>query len=497
MKKMIYPLLILSIIGCNKNDFPLPQEKITILTGTINGYNPLIHESQLMVYNNDVFYNKSYYEYIEDDGTFLIQFKKHFFTNCGLKYGKEHISVFIEPGDSTHIEFNVEEFFTARDDQSFRKNPIKSLKFFGKNSSLNFNLNKYYPFLAKKRDPYESFQKKEYFKDSLKFQASMDSLTQSYRKEHVLLKKYVQLYHPSKAFVNWAENEIEYSYLYDLILFLRAKKVSGEITEVPNSYKKAISKSLGYSSNIVCSSYRFFLGNYFFAYYLAKERSQWTKASQKEPKSKLYELVLSSSEKLTQPWIRDLYLTEEFIQMIDMGYLDVFEDYFTKHGKYISEKNYKKIIEGYYQEYRNKEYTSIYDLRGQQADLLRTLANNNKGKYLYIDFWMTSCAPCIKEFEYSKEVQKKYGDKDVVFVYFCCHSKKDKWQTIIDQFGLKGDHFLLERNQSYYLQDIMGVQGFPHYAIIDPKGKIISKNAESPSHLLRSDNNQLDQILNL
>jgi len=497
MKKIIYPLLILSIIGCKKNDFPIPQEKISIITGTINGYNPQIHDNQLMAYNNDIFYHKSYYEYIEDNGAFLIQFKKHFFTDCGLKYGKEFISVFIEPGDSTHIEFNVEEFFTARDDQSFRKNPIESLKFFGKNSSLNFNLNKYYPFLAKKRDTYEFLLKKEYFKDSLKFQASMDSLSQSYRTERVLLKKYVQLYHPGKAFVNWAENSIEYSYLCDLIEFLRAKRISGEITEVPDSYKKVISKSLDYRSNIVCSQYRFFLGKYFFAYYLAKERSQWNKASQKEPKSKIYDFVLKSSEKLTQPWIQDLYLTQTFIGMLDGGYIAEFEGYFTKYGKYISTENYKTIIEGYYQEYRNKEYTSIYDLIGQQADLLRTLANNNKGKYLYIDFWMTSCAPCIKEFEYSKEVQKRYGDKDVVFVYLCCHSKKDKWQSIVDQFDLEGEHFLLERNQSYYLQDIMGVQGFPHYSIVDPKGKIISKNAESPSYLLRSENNQLDQILNL
>ena len=494
---MIFPFLILSIIGCKKNDFPIPQDKIVTVTGTIIGYNPQIHDNQLMAYNNDIFYHKYYYEYIEDDGTFVIQFKKHFFTDCGLKYGDEYIGIFFEPGDSIHIEFNVEEFITARDNQNIRKNPIKSLKFFGKNSSLNFNLNKYYPFRAKKRDTYLFFQKKKFYKDSLDFQVSMDSLSQLYKTEHYLLKEYVQIYHPSITFVNWAENQIEYSYFNDLILFLSAKKASGEITEVPDFYKKVISKSLGYSSNIVCSSYRFFLGKYFFAYYLAKERSQWLKALQKEPKSKVYDFVLKSSEKLAQPWIRDLYLTKEFIQMIDEGYLNEFEGYFTKYGMYISTENYKKIIKGYYQEYLNKEYTSIYDFRGEQADLLRTLVKNNKGKFLYIDFWMSSYAPCIKEFEYSQEVQKKYVDKDVVFVYFCCHSKKDKWQSIIDQFELKGKHFLLDRNQSSYLREIMGVQGFPHYAIIDPEGNIISKNAESPSQLLRSKNNQLDQILML
>lgn len=497
MRKLIFILISLSIIGCKKNDFPVPQEKISIITGKINGYNPLIHENQLMVYNNDIFYNKSYWEYIEDDGTFIIQFKKHFFTNCGLRYGDESISLFLEPGDSTHIEFNIEELLIAKDEQGIRREPVKSLKFSGKNSSLNSILNEYYPFLAKKRDPYLYFQKKEYFKDSLAFQVSMDSLSHLYKKEQSLLDHFEQIYHPGTSFVNWAKNRIEYSYLYDLILFLSAKSISGEITEFPKYYKRKINRGLKYSSDIVCSQYRFFLANYLFAYYLSKEASQWNKALQKESKAKIYDLVLKNYEKLTQPWIRDLFLTEEFIHMVDEGYLDEFKDYFTKYGKYISTQNYKTIIQGYYQEYRNKEYTSIYDLEGQLADLLRTLANNNKGKYLYIDFWMTSCAPCIKEFEYAKEVQKKYGAKDVVFVYFCCHSEKEKWQSLVDQFDLEGEHFLLERNQSYYLQDILGVQGFPHYSIIDPEGKIITKNAESPSHLLRSDNNQLDQILNL
>ena len=493
MMRLIIALLILSLISCKKNDFPIPQDEIITITGTIIGYNPKIHDNQLKVYNNDVFYNKSYYDYIEDDGSFILQFKKHFFTDCGLKYGGEHISIFIEPGDSIHIEFNAEEF-TERDDQSFRKDPLKTLKFFGKNSSLNANLNKYYPFRAKKRDPKTFFLKKEYFKDSLTFQESMDSLMQFNKTEHNLLKEFVQVYRPSAAFVNWAENSIEYSYIRDLILFLHAKRVSGEITEIPNSYKKVINKSLAYRSNTVSSRYRSFLNSYFFSYYLAKERGQWIKASQKEPKSKVYDFVLKSSEKLTQPWIRDLYLTVEFISLIDAGYMDEFEGYFSKYGKYISTENYKNIIEGYYQENLNKESTSIYDLIGEQAEILRTLARKNKGKFLYIDFWMTSCAPCIKEFEYSQEIQNKYGDKNVVFVYFCCHSKKDKWQSIVDQFELKGEHFLLEGNQSFYLQDIMGVQGFPHYAIIDPEGKIISKNAESPSVLLRAENNQLDQI---
>lgn len=497
MKKLIFALLILSLISCNKSNFPIPQDELVTITGTIIGYNPQIHDNQLMVYNNDIFYNKSYYDYIEDDGTFLVQFKKHFFTNCGLKYGGEHISIFIEPGDSIHIEFNVEDFFTERDDQSFRKDPIKTLKFFGKNSSLNFNLNKYYPFFANKRDSKALFFKKEYFKNSLTFQESMDSLSQLNKTEHNLLKEFVQVYRPSAAFVDWAENRIEYTYVNDLISFLWAKRISGEISEVPAFYKKVITKSLTYRSNIICSKYYFFLSSYFHIYYLSKERSQWIKALQKEPKSKVYDFVLKSNEKITQPWIRDLYLTKKFISLIDEGYMDEFEGYFTKYGKFISTENYKKIIEGYYQENLNKEYTNIYDLKGEQAELLRTLASNNKEKFLYIDFWMTSCAPCIKEFEYSQEIQNKYGEKDVVFVYFCCHSKKDRWQSIVDQFELKGEHFLLEGNQSYYLQDIMGVQGFPHYAIIDPEGKIISKNAESPSVLLRAENNQLDQILKL
>ena len=92
MNKIIFLLLILSLIGCRKNNFPIPQEKISIISGTIVGFNPKIHDNQLMVYNNDVFYNKSYYEYIANDGTFIFQFKKHFFTDCGLRFGKNEKS---------------------------------------------------------------------------------------------------------------------------------------------------------------------------------------------------------------------------------------------------------------------------------------------------------------------------------------------------------------------------------------------------------------------
>jgi peroxiredoxin len=106
---------------------------------------------------------------------------------------------------------------------------------------------------------------------------------------------------------------------------------------------------------------------------------------------------------------------------------------------------------------------------------------------VYVDFWGTSCGPCLVEFRnFIGPLKDRYREnKQVQFLYISSGSDY-LWKRQIEKYGLEGYHLFLDDEQySTLFRNAIGNDTasilIPRYMIIDQKGKIVVKNAKRPS----------------
>ncbi|MBO2010924.1 TlpA family protein disulfide reductase [Siccationidurans soli] len=105
-----------------------------------------------------------------------------------------------------------------------------------------------------------------------------------------------------------------------------------------------------------------------------------------------------------------------------------------------------------------------------------------RGKVVYIDFWYSSCKPCLAEAPAAQELKKKFLGQDVVFLYISIDQGPALWHRTIAKYALDSPN-------SVHLQDPEGwlaarpfhVSGYPSYWIIGRDGRIRQGAAPRPS----------------
>ncbi len=119
---------------------------------------------------------------------------------------------------------------------------------------------------------------------------------------------------------------------------------------------------------------------------------------------------------------------------------------------------------------------SSFDSSGNNIDFKRF-----HGSYLFIDFWASWCAPCIKEMPDLKKIIKKYQGDAIQFISVSIDTDGQKWKKAIHKNNLNwlqvselnGFHGLVPT----YCKIILGI---PQYVLVDKNGTIINSNAPRP-----------------
>ena len=106
---------------------------------------------------------------------------------------------------------------------------------------------------------------------------------------------------------------------------------------------------------------------------------------------------------------------------------------------------------------------------------------NNKGKWLYIDFWASWCKPCRETMPESNKLKKEFKNENIEFIYMCLNDKKDKWKQALksDSISKSQNYFIENGNTSKIIEDL-GIKTIPHYLIYNPNGELINGFADRP-----------------
>ncbi|NII28870.1 TlpA family protein disulfide reductase [Pseudoflavitalea sp. X16] len=142
-------------------------------------------------------------------------------------------------------------------------------------------------------------------------------------------------------------------------------------------------------------------------------------------------------------------------------------------------------------------YKLYYTLRpGVPAPAIPFLDQKNKvasleayrGKYIYVNFWDSWCAPCIYNIkQYSQAVADKYAGRDIVLLYISLDEDDKLWRKSVQRYkpaginGRAGEGWRSAFAQQYNIRYV------PRYVIINPDGTIRDAQAGDLYSLLMSD----------
>lgn len=118
---------------------------------------------------------------------------------------------------------------------------------------------------------------------------------------------------------------------------------------------------------------------------------------------------------------------------------------------------------------------------GVTPDGKRVSLKDFSGKWVFVDCWATWCGPCNFEIPYVGYLEEALKDKNVVFLGISVDRKEDtdKWKAFVAEKGLKGVQILCDDADAIYKQ--FGIAGIPHFALIDPSGRLVKNGLPRPS----------------
>ncbi len=87
------------------------------------------------------------------------------------------------------------------------------------------------------------------------------------------------------------------------------------------------------------------------------------------------------------------------------------------------------------------------------------------------------------EIPYLKKLEAEFGDAiHFVSISIDNKSKHEAWRKMVAEKDLKGYQLFADNSwQSKFVTDF-GIDGIPHFILIDPQGKVYKPNATRPSN---------------
>ncbi|MFT3822801.1 MAG: TlpA disulfide reductase family protein [Chitinophagaceae bacterium] len=157
----------------------------------------------------------------------------------------------------------------------------------------------------------------------------------------------------------------------------------------------------------------------------------------------------------------------------------VYSPVFVQYDAVVKNEQLKQLITDARKDYAGVNTTVATST--VQGSYFSNLFKKYKGKVIYVDFWASWCAPCRSEMPNAAVLKEKLKSDNIVFIYFGYNDKEKAWQKAKEQLEIKGEHYLLDEKTVKEADELFGINGIPHYAIIDKDGKIVNKKADRPS----------------
>ncbi len=140
----------------------------------------------------------------------------------------------------------------------------------------------------------------------------------------------------------------------------------------------------------------------------------------------------------------------------------------------------KQEAERLFKQYFPLQPSKAYELPASEKGtaIFRKAIDPHKGKYVFVDFWATTCGPCVAGIKQMKETRAKYKDHpEIAFVFLTNEQESPAaaYQKFIGEQDMEFTH-RLPNDEFAYLRQLFAFNGIPHYVLVDKEGKIMNGN---------------------
>lgn len=160
-----------------------------------------------------------------------------------------------------------------------------------------------------------------------------------------------------------------------------------------------------------------------------------------------------------------------------------FQNYQLKFSEGVKDTSYLNYFnQNFITENSDNDFLISFNKNEKVSSTLSDVFKQNIGKVIYLDLWLSWCAPCRAAMPASKELQIEFKDKGVKFIYLSLDENISDWKNAAMLEGLLGYHdsyLFANQKSSKFLKEIK-LEEIPRYLIVNKNTEIINTNAPPP-----------------
>lgn len=454
---LIICFFVFAQIKKTSNDPFANAGKRTEITGQIKNYVPGNANRFIRFRTYDISgRHKDTTFFINNSGHFTATFPQQFESDIAMMYDENYITLYSSPGEKIAMEIDLANLGS--------KDKSKAIAITGRSAAISKLIMQFRLTGEEFLLPEENWSDST-FSDQVVAEARMKRM----KKEIDSLMKWIE----KKAivnttFANWAKHKIMYEAGSDIAfnLYTSKRRASNDeqltelVKDIPLENAKGLNSSAYYgflrmmaidmqivvNINPMYDSARRRMGKNSMPLYLDKI-DKYGKGFAKQ--LMYYHTLTSNSAERTAPY------SERFDSVINQKYL---RDLIT------AKKNSTPF----------KPYSIVQRLKDYQVDdslkaRLISLFENNK-KNLFLDFWGSWCAPCMREMPLYPKLMEEFKDSAFSFLFFAVETPEEKAIEVKTKYGIDAPFIVLSDNEARILNHVLEFSSYPSHFIIGPDG---------------------------